>query len=75
MSRTHRKEHYNKAALRRPKTQQEIKQLNHMLEDIQDEDYDVSGLNRIHGRLQDLPTAWDDKVISAYYEMPPQTDT
>lgn len=68
MSRTYRKKHYHSCALRNPKTQSEIKQIKSLLQDQQDEDYTISGVNHLHHRLSVLPTANDDLVVSAYYE-------
>lgn len=70
MSRTHRSDYYNKAALRKPKTRQEIKQLSNILDDVKSGEYEVSGMNHLHHRLSVLPTDWDDLVISAYYQKP-----
>jgi hypothetical protein len=66
MSRTHRKQTYQKYHLRKPKTQKERKQLQSILE--QAENYQISGINHLYHRLSKLPHANDDKVISAYYE-------
>jgi len=54
---------------RRPRTTNEIKQNTGLLADIKADDisYDISGLNRIH---RHIPNAWDDVVISAYYQIP-----
>jgi hypothetical protein len=68
MSRTFRKQHYHPGALRNPKTQNEIKQIEFILSDIQDEDYTLSGMNHLHHRLASIPTANSDLVVSAYYE-------
>ena len=68
MSRTNRHKFYNSCALRKPKTQREIKQIKHLLDDIQEQEYTISGLNHLHHRLSNLPTANDDLVISAYWE-------
>ena len=68
MSRTHRKKHYNACALRNPKTQAEIKQIKSLLQDYQNEEYSISGVNHLHHRLSVLPTANDDLVVSSYYE-------
>lgn len=68
MSRTYRKDHYNKAALRKPKTRKEIKQLSNILDDVKSGEYEISGVNHLHHRLSALPTDWDDIVISAYFE-------
>lgn len=58
---------YHSGALRYPHTFNEISQLNEILIDDDLDDYTISGLNRIKKRKH-LPTAWDDEVISAYYE-------
>lgn len=58
---------YHCGALRRPRTFNEISQLEELLIDDDLEDYNISGMNRIKKRKH-LPTAWDDEVISAYYE-------
>lgn len=68
MSKTFRKKYYNSCALRHPKTTNEISQINHILNDIKDEDYSISGINRMHSRLN-IPTVYDDIVISSHYEM------
>lgn len=69
MSRTHRNtEGMNRCALRRPKTSNERKNLMGILQDNQYEDYQISGINHLHHRLSNCPTAWDDKVVSAYYQ-------
>lgn len=68
MSRTFRKKHYSSCALRKPKTQSEIKQILGILSDLEDQEYSISGVNHLHHRLSHLPTANDDLVISAYYE-------
>lgn len=64
MSRTRRNPHY----LRKPKTQKERKQLQSILDDLEETDYSISGLNHVLDRLSNLPHANDDKVISAYYQ-------
>jgi len=74
MSRTYRKDYYSKAALRKPQTRQEIKKLSHILDDVKECDYQVSGMNHLHHRLSILPTDWDDLVISAYYQKPTVPD-
>ena len=66
MSRTHRK--YNTWSYRNPKTQAEIKQIKSLLQDYQNEEYSISGVNHLHHRLSVLPTANDDLVVSSYYE-------
>jgi hypothetical protein len=52
---------------RKPKTSQEIRKLKGLLNDLklEDSEYKLSGVNRMH---RYIPTAWDDIVISAYYE-------
>lgn len=69
MSRTFRNlEGMNCCALRNPKTANERKSLIGLLQDINVEEYEISGLNHLHHRLANCPTANYDKVISAYYE-------
>jgi hypothetical protein len=69
MSRTYRNlEGINRCALRNPKTSNERKHLIGILQDNQYEDYQVSGLNHLHHRLSNCPTANYDKVISGYYQ-------
>ena len=69
MSRTFRNtEGMNKCALRNPKTANERKNIIGLLQDINVEEYEISGVNHLHHRLANCPTAWDDKVVSAYYE-------
>lgn len=69
MSRTYRNlEGINRCALRHPKTSNERKHLIGILQDNQYEEYQISGLNHLHHRLSNCPTAWDDKVISGYYQ-------
>jgi hypothetical protein len=69
MSRTYRNlEGINRCALRNPKTSNERKHLIGILKDNQYEDYQVSGLNHLHHRLSNCPTANYDKVISGYYQ-------
>jgi hypothetical protein len=69
MSRTQRKPSHQKYHLRKPKTSQERKQLQSVLEIMDETDYTISGVNHLHHRLSRLPHANDDVVISAYYEM------
>lgn len=61
MSRTYRKPTHWKYPHRHPKTFNEIKQVR-VSNDYLDSEYTVSTRNRY------IPTAWDDQVISAYYE-------
>lgn len=69
MSRTHRKlDGMNRCALRHPKTSNERRNLIGIIQDNMYEDYEISGLNHIHHRLSHCPTAWDDKVVSGYYQ-------
>lgn len=69
MSRTHRKTSYNRAALRKPKTTNEIKQIRFLLDDLENQEYKISGLNHLHSRISVLPTHYDDIVASSHYEM------
>ena len=69
MSRTNRNlDGMHRYALRFPHTFNEIKQLDGILHEEDLEGLPVSGLNHMRAREHHLPTAWDDKVISAYYE-------
>ena len=69
MSRTFRNtEGMNRYALRKPKTANERKHIIGLLQDNYVEEYEISGLNHLHHRLSNCPTAWDDKVVSAYYQ-------
>jgi hypothetical protein len=69
MSRTYRKtEGIHRYALRYPHTFSEIKQLDGLLHEEDLEDLPFSGLNHIKARERNLPTSWDDKVVSAYYQ-------
>jgi hypothetical protein len=61
------------AALKRPKTFNEIKQLHGLQQDYSELEWDhptlespLSKANRTFGRH--IPTAWDDEVISGYRE-------
>ena len=69
MSRTKRNQEFKfkQGHLRHPQTYNEISQLEEMLVDDDLEDFNISGLNRIRKRKQ-IPTAWDDEVISAHYQ-------
>jgi hypothetical protein len=69
MSRTYRNlDGMSRCALRHPKTSNERKSLIGLLQDNYVEEYEISGLNHIHHRLANCPTAWDDKVVSGYYQ-------
>jgi hypothetical protein len=69
MSRTYRNlNDINKCVLRHPKTANERKNLIGLLQDNYVEEYEISGLNHLHHRLVNCPTAWDDKLISGYNE-------
>lgn len=69
MSRTYRNiQNINRCALRNPKTSNERKQLTAIIQDNQYEDYPISGMNHIHHRLSNCPTANDDQVVSGYLE-------
>ena len=61
MSRTHRSPTYWKYPHRHPRTLNELKQVQ-VTNDYYDSQHSVSI------RKRDIPTAWDDQVISAYYE-------
>jgi hypothetical protein len=70
MSRTNRNiEYIHSGAIRYPHTENERKQLDGIVHDVELElDYKISGLNHIKARESKLPSAWDDKIVSAYYE-------
>ena len=61
MSRTHRSPYYWKYPHRHPKTLNELKKLR-VSKNYYDSQYPVKIRNRY------IPTAWDDRVISAYRE-------
>lgn len=67
MSRTLRKTSYNRCMLRQPKTTNEIRLIESILNDLKTDSYTISGLNRLHYRTK-LPTHWDDIVCSSYYQ-------
>lgn len=67
MARTYRNlEGMNRCALRKPKTANERKTIIGLINDINIEGYQISGLNHLHHRLANCPTANYDQVISAY---------
>jgi hypothetical protein len=69
MSRTYRNlEGMNRCALRHPKTSNERKSLIGLLQDNYVEEYEISGLNHLHHRLANCPTANYDRVISGYLQ-------
>ena len=70
MSRTNRNiEYIHSVAIRYPHTENERKQLDGIVHDVELQlDYKISGLNHIKARESKLPSAWDDKIVSAYYE-------
>ena len=70
MSRTYRNtEGWHSGAYRFPHTFSEIRQLDGILHEEDLEGLPISGVNHMRVREHQLPTAWDDKVISAYYEV------
>ena len=69
MSRTHRNlEGMHKGALRVPHTFNEIRQLDGILHEEDLEGLPVSKVNHMKAREHNLPTAWDDNVVSGYYQ-------
>lgn len=70
MSRTRRNtEGIYHSYFRHPKTENERKQLDAFLHDVEFEEYPVSGINHARKRMSHVPTAWDDEKYSAYYEL------
>lgn len=71
MSRTYRQtEGWHSGAIRFPHTENERKQLDGIIHDVQLElDCPISGLNHMKAREHKLPSDWSDKVVSAYYEV------
>lgn len=67
MSKTHRNLPKKVLYYRKPKTTQEIRENEGLLNDlkVEESDYKISGINRMN---RYIPSAWDDIVISAYYE-------
>ena len=69
MSRTYRNlEGMNRCALKAPKTYNEIKSLSSLIVDDELKDYPLSKRNRLNSRLHNIPTSYDDVVISGYSE-------
>ena len=70
MSRTFRRNNdWNSGALRYPQTFREIKQLDGVLHEEDLNDFTLSGRNHLKARENQLPTCWNDQVISAYREL------
>lgn len=63
MARTYRKNGYS--MFRHPKTFNQIRNTEAILTDAREEDYPISGTNRMH---KYIPTAWDDLHQASYYE-------
>ena len=69
MSRTYRNTTgMHRFAYRYPKTENERKQLDGVLHDCELFEFPVSKLNHMKARENNLPSCWDDRVVSAYYE-------
>ena len=69
MARTYRNlEGINRCALRKPKTANERKYIIGLINDSYVEGYEISGLNHLHHRLANCPTAWEDQISSAFYQ-------
>lgn len=67
MSRTKRAKHFNRCALRKPKTQNERRSSLMAIDAILDAGFEPD--NRLKSTVTRKPTAWDDIVISAYFEL------
>lgn len=70
MSRTYRKDQFQRCHLRKPRSYNEKSQLEEILHDPDVNELPVDKVNRMKSRRghTNLPDAWDDIVISAYYE-------
>ena len=68
MSRTIRKNTYNRASLRNPHTFNEKRQIDQIITDDETMEFNISKLNRIKNR-RSIPSHWDDIVTSSYYQM------
>jgi hypothetical protein len=71
MSRTYRKNSYNKCALRKPHSTNEKRQLDGILHDEDFRHLNIAKVNRMRSRVGgsgDLPSAWDDIVTSSHYQ-------
>lgn len=51
--------------IRKPAHRNEEAQLRQLLTDTWVEGYNISGINRVHKRLGNLPDAWDDLWVSS----------
>lgn len=67
MSRTYRKNTYNKCSLRSPKTFQEKRQIDSFITDDETMEFSISKMNRILNR-RSIPSHWDDIVTSSHYQ-------
>jgi hypothetical protein len=71
MSRTYRKNSFNKCALRHPHTTNEKRQLDAILHNEDLSEVNLDKVNRIKSRCGhsgNLPTVYDDIVASSYYQ-------
>ncbi len=69
MSRTNRNlEGMHNCAIRYPKTKNEKSQLDAILHDGELMEFPVSKINHLKSRENLLPSCWDDKVVSGYYQ-------
>jgi hypothetical protein len=67
MSHTNRKLSYGFSCYRHPKTYNERRQIDALLNDRELLEFPLSKKNRLN-RRKAIPTSWDDVVCSAYYE-------
>ena len=67
MSRTFRKNSFNKCALRSPKTFNEKRNIDSIITDDEVMKLPISGMNRIKSRRA-IPSHWDDIVTSSHYQ-------
>jgi hypothetical protein len=69
MSRTYRDlQGMHSGALRFPHTFNEIRNLSAIMSDDDLQDFTISKRNRISSRFHNIPTAWDDQIVSGYYQ-------
>lgn len=69
MSRTYRKNSFNKCALRHPHTTNEKRQLDAILHNEDLSQVNLDKVNRMKSRCgPKLPTVYDDIVASSYYQ-------